>query len=940
MSSNNAPAIELLPNRGSTSSPPTLNEQHTHTHTQQTHGNTIHFHAIEDSDEDEDVGLSVVSADHSMVAPHGATSTTLNSPVRNSTLNAHTPQSLYASGGTSRTISAPETRTEGKPHLQYMPSTNVKAIATEAEIDEGRTALLLSAASKNNPERVLQLIQSGISPSVCDYDRRTALHIASSDNFYEVVKVLVETGANVNATDRFGHSPLDEAVSNGHHDIADLLRYYNATHGSLDKLEQKLIAAAAENRINDASLLLQSGVSPNCSDYDFRTPLHLAVAEGNVEMARLLLKYGANADVEDRWGLSARADASRRATRTGNDPMRDLLVPIKAADHQSMFSSFFFLYGAFEIALIILMGLFGRYDELADGEIPPEDGQAEYNARYTVFTNVHIMIFIGFAYLMVFLRKHGYSSVGLTFLIGALIIQWYPLVKGFWDGALAGHFEKIHFDIKMLITSDFCAGSILITFGVVLGKVSPPQMLMIAIFETIFYTLNERLTYYLGVADIGGSMVIHMFGAYFGIALSICLGKKGSTGHPNNSAVYHSDMLAMIGTIFLWMYWPSFNGALGTGSTQMRAAINTTLSISASCVTAFLTSHLLRGERKFHMVDIQNATLAGGVAVGTCADLLILPGPSMAIGAMAGALSVFGYVKVQPFLETYIGLHDTCGVHNLHGMPSLLGAFAGVIAATQRSHYGPEQLETIYPLGHSDRYQALMQLAYIGITLGIAILSGIFTSLLCTAPILSPPKHEDELFEDSPYWEVPELEIPYYFDKRGEISRGAENMPLLSANSKYNHGLSHRPRHDNELEAKVRALEEQVAAMRKLQRSTALLEELTGSTTPNGYTLGYNQGTSTYARADSEMFKSPSSHHPNMNNTMNMNTTNTLTRRHNPIQINAPGTPPYSPLLSPPHTLNYGSSASPHGFNTLPNGPAPTRLELLLDKVLKKLNEQ
>ena len=60
-------------------------------------------------------------------------------------------------------------------------------------------------------------------------------------------------------------------------------------------------------------------------------------------------------------------------------------------------------------------------------------------------------------------------------------------------------------------------------------------------------------------------MSIHAFGAYFGLAASLMLSPQGSgSSHPKNGASYTSDMTAMIGTLFLFIFWPSFNGALAS----------------------------------------------------------------------------------------------------------------------------------------------------------------------------------------------------------------------------------------------------------------------------------------------------------------------------------------------------------------------------------------
>ena len=470
------------------------------------------------------------------------------------------------------------------PYRPPPPPHPPSPVPAGADLDESRVAMLLSAASRGNVDRVLSLLHAGMSPSACDYDRRTALHVACSDGALEVVRVLIEEGADLNARDRFGHTPLDEAVAYQHAAVAELLLFYQAEHGDLARLEAQLITAAAVNDFSAAKALLSSGVSATCFDYDRRTPLHLAVSEGHLEMAKLLLEYKADPMAEDRWGSSPLSELQRRLTRTGQDPMKDvfthLMPPTEAV---SLWSKFAVFYGVWEVILICLMGGFARYDLEAAGRSDPsltDSQRLNFATLYPLYQDVHVMIFIGFAYLMVFLRKSGYTSVGVTFLVAAFVIQWYQLTRGFWFDLFHGTWDSILLSLTTLVQADFCAGSVLITFGVVLGKVSPSQMLCIALIETVFYSLNEQIGLTLQVADLGGTMTIHCFGAFFGIAVSLMVTPRSALGNQNNAAVYHSDLMAMIGTIFLWMYWPSFNAALGYGNAQPRAVINTLLSPS------------------------------------------------------------------------------------------------------------------------------------------------------------------------------------------------------------------------------------------------------------------------------------------------------------------------------------------------------------------------
>lgn len=454
--------------------------------------------------------------------------------------------------------------------------------------------------------------------------------------------------------------------------------------------------------------------------------------------------------------------------------------------------------GLFQLLLVVLFSVVTKYGDHAS---PPHKRKGapdtspnasetlstnDVSVYYSMFQDVHVMIYVGFGFLMTFLKKYGYGAVGYNFFIAALVTQWGTIVTGSLNQIYAEGHEHIELSIQTLVTSEFAAATVLITYGAVLGKVSRLQLLVIGILEVVFYAINELIAVeFLKYADAGGSIIIHTFGAYFGLALSRVLYTKKALDNPKEESNYQSDLFAMIGTIFLWMYWPSFNAALVAPDyvAQHRSVINTYFSLAAACVTTFALSPLFQRDGtkwKLSMVHIQNATLAGGVAVGTASNMAISPWGALLIGCSAGALSTVGYAYLTPFLTKYTKTHDTCGVNNLHGMPGILGGIAGAIAAAHADadKYGYDGMYSLWSArapgknsteylrltnlgvtfdageGRSAKAQAGYQIAGLAVALAIAVLGGVVTGFIVRWKIFDPPSRE-QMYDDNDYWEVP-----------------------------------------------------------------------------------------------------------------------------------------------------------------------------------------
>ena len=347
--------------------------------------------------------------------------------------------------------------------------------------------------------------------------------------------------------------------------------------------------------------------------------------------------------------------------------------------------------------------------------------EARLVAQYNYSIHILAMLVVGFGFLMVFVRRYGFGATTGTYLVVATGLPLYMLLRA---NGVVGHEIKAH-SVDALLYSEFAVATALIAMGAVLGRLRVFQYAILTLLLVPLYALNEYLVLDNGAGltkgfqDSAGSIVIHAFGAYFGLAASLVLTTAAQRSQPIESDPT-SDRFAMLGSMVLWLFWPSFATAIVPFEEMPQTIVNTILALSgATLATYFLSTHFHHG--KTSMVDMANAALAGGVSIGSTCNL-VSPTGAFGIGLLAGALSVIGYVFIQPMLESKIKLVDTCGVHNLHGMPGLLGGLCAIFVVPG-------------VVG--------VQLVGIAMTLVTAIIGGVIAGLVIKATGTTEQAYED-----------------------------------------------------------------------------------------------------------------------------------------------------------------------------------------------------
>jgi len=187
----------------------------------------------------------------------------------------------------------------------------------------------------------------------------------------------------------------------------------------------------------------------------------------------------------------------------------------------------------------------------------PSDSMVDVDKYYRAI-DVMAMLLLGFGFLMAFIRGYGRSALGATLLLVSVGLVVYVVIRSL------GVFGNVPSDIDILIMAEFATASLLICAGAALGRLKMPQYLVLGLIFIPFYMVNEWIILGGGLGilsaggfvDTGGSIVIHAFGAFFGVAAA------------TDAALPLSNWTALGGVTELSPGWFQFTDPQATNSPQ------------------------------------------------------------------------------------------------------------------------------------------------------------------------------------------------------------------------------------------------------------------------------------------------------------------------------------------------------------------------------------
>ncbi|NWH55008.1 RHD protein, partial [Fregata magnificens] len=375
-----------------------------------------------------------------------------------------------------------------------------------------------------------------------------------------------------------------------------------------------------------------------------------------------------------------------------------------------------------------------------------DDDASVSSISYPAFQDVNHMVIFGFGFFLTFLKRYGFSSTGFNLLIVVLGVQCSVLIESLLFFFLQRENED---GLKRITKAAVSMTAVVISTGAVLGKTNPVQLILMTVVEIIVFHMSRWINNrFLQVPDNISMMHVHLFGAYFGLAVSSRFSEP-SPRSEKNASTSKSDLLSMLGTLFLWVFWPSFNSVLAVENKSI-AIYNTYFALAVSAVTAFMLSALTTKDGKFRMTHIHSAVLAGGVTVGYAAHSIEYPWIAMILGLLAGVITILGSYCLQRCLNAGLKIHDSSGVHFTFGLPAVLGALAQVVLVVIKN------CTNLPRLG----YLVMIHIGAFCLTISAALTTGFITGLILNLKLFKTIP-SSKYFEDQFYWEFPHLAVGF-----------------------------------------------------------------------------------------------------------------------------------------------------------------------------------
>jgi Amt family ammonium transporter len=236
----------------------------------------------------------------------------------------------------------------------------------------------------------------------------------------------------------------------------------------------------------------------------------------------------------------------------------------------------------------------------------------------------------------------------------------------------------------------------------------------------------------LGVLDFAGGTVVHINAGIAGLICALMLGKRLGYG-ANNMAPFNLGY-AVIGASLLWVGWFGFNAgsAVGASGRAGMAMAVTQIAAAAAALGWMVAEWITKG--KPSVLGVISGAVAGLVAI-TPASGLVLPGPAILIGLIAGVVCFWAATS----LKHALGYDDSLDAFGVHGAGGIIGALLTGLFA-----YGPLSATEALPDGTSGGL-AQLWLQVIGV-LATVIFSGVATYiiLLITKALVGLRVEEDE----------------------------------------------------------------------------------------------------------------------------------------------------------------------------------------------------